>query len=216
VPRLANNPDPRRAYQRERILAALQVELLTAQQLADKLFLSRSGVQWYLKAMMKESPRLVRIAGYAPSPVRQRSAPMYGLGAEPDEQHIKSRAPKGHITVADRHAQILAVMGARWMTAKEVVAELGVQRARLYVFQLHDAGRLHIVAWRQHPKGGYPAPVYAVGAREDAPRPAAQSEHEKCARYWAKLKADPHRHGHYLQRNRMRKQPQTWLSALMG
>lgn len=212
----ATNPDPRRAYQLGRILDAIETGPKTAQQLADKLHLSRSGVQGYLKAMMREVPRLVRIAGYAPSPNRQRSAPMYGLGAEPDEKCVKTRSPKGHVTEADRHSQILRLLEEKPMTAKEVVTEMNLQRARIYMFRLHQAGKVHISAWRQQAAGGYPSPVYAAGPGEDVSRPEAQSEHEKCARYWAKLKADPHRHGHYLQRNRMRKQPQTWLSALMG
>ena len=216
MPRDINTPDPRRAYQQGRILDALKDEALTARKLADRLHLSLSGITWHLAAMKSQTPRMVRIAGYAPSPTRQRSAPMYGLGAHPDAVCVRTRAPKGRITVAERHAQILALLEDRPRTAKDVVHQMGLQRARIYIFNLQAAGQVYIKGWKQGAAGGYPAPVYAVGDLPDLPRPAASTQYEKNARHWARLKADPHRHGLLLQRNRMRKKPQTWLSALMG
>jgi hypothetical protein len=189
---------------------------MTAQQLADKLHLSRSGAQWHLNALMEQKPRLAHIAGFAPNPKRQRSAPLYGLGDKKDAKCVKTRAPKGRITVADRHAQILEMLAEKPRTAAEVVDEMLLQRARIYIFDLHAAGKVRIARWRAARAGGYPSPVYAVGSAPDAPRPKPQTGSESSARYWKKLKADPHRHGHHLQRNRMRKKPQTWLSALMG
>jgi len=216
MPRDTTTPDPRREYQRSRILAALADGPLTAQQLADRLHLSRSGATWHLQSLRSETPRLVRIAGYAPSPKRQRSAPLYGLGGKADAKCVKTRAPKGRITVEDRHAQILTLLAERPRTAAEVVSRMLLQRARIYVFDLHAAGKLHIASWKQDATGAYRSPVYAVGPGHDAVRPAPQAEHEKCVRYWTKLKSDPKRYDHYLHRNRMRKKPQTWLSALMG
>jgi hypothetical protein len=216
MPNDVRKPDPRRAYQRTRILAAVQAGPLTAQQVADKLHLSRGGAQWHINGMMAEKPRLLHVAGHARNQEGQRSAPTYGLGDKPDVPFRKARAPKGRVTVDDRYEQIMKKLGARPMTAAEVVDEMLLQRARVYLIDLHAAGRIHVVSWRQDASGAWRSPVYAVGAAADAERPAPQSEHEKCARYWVRLKADPHRHGHYLQRNRMRKNPQTWLSALMG
>lgn len=216
MPRAPNNPDPRSAYQRARILAALKEMPMTAQQLADTLHLSRSGTQWHLNAMRAEKPRLVHVAGHARNPDGHRSAPIYGPGDKKDVKCVKSRAPKGRVTVADRHAQILKLLEARPRTAAQLVADMFLQRARIYVFDLHAAGKVRIASWEIRPDGGYPSPVYAVGSGPDAQRPAPQTSHEACARYWAKLKADPHRHAHHLQRNRLRKKPQTWLSALMG
>lgn len=213
--RAPNNPHPRRTYQRDRILAALKCESLTALQLADKLHLSRSGAQWHLNLMMNETPRLVHVAGHARNPDGHRSAPMYGIGDKPDVKCPKARVPKGRITAADQHARILKMLAAKPMTAAEVVQAMLLQRARIYVIEMHAAGKLHIAGWKQDASGAYRSPVYAAGPGDDAARPAPQTEHEKSARHWAKIKADPHRHAHLLQRNRMRKTPQTWLSALM-
>lgn len=210
----SNQPDSRRAYQRARILACLQVELMTAQQLADKLHLSRSGAQWHLNLMMDEVPSLVHVAGHARHPAGQRSAPMYGLGDKPDVKCPKARAPKGRITAEGRKTQILKLLANKSLTAAEVVGELRLERARIYVIELHAAGVVHVAAWKQDASGAYRSPVYAAGAGSDAARPDPQSVHEKGARAWARLRADPHRHGLHLQRNRMRKTPQTWASAL--
>jgi predicted ArsR family transcriptional regulator len=214
--RTINNPDPRREYQRGRILAALKDGPLTAKQLGEKVHLSRSGITIYLSAMQEETPRLVRIVGYFPSPTGQRPAPMYGLGSKPDAKYVRTRAPKGKVTAADRKKQILKLLAAKQMTGAEVNDEVGLKRARIYVLELYAEGSVHIAGWQQRPSGGSPAPVYAAGSASDAPRPTTQTVHEKCARAWAKLKADPHRHGLHLKRNRLRKNPQTWLSALMG
>lgn len=216
MPRDSSQADSRRAYQRARILASLQVELMTAQQLADKLHLSRSGAQWHLNLMMDEAPRLVHVAGHARHPAGQRSAPMYGLGDKPDVKCPKARAPKGRITAEGRKAQILKLLAKKPLTAADVAGDLLLERARIYVIELHAAGMVHVETWRQDASGAYRAPVYAAGAGSDAARPEPQSVHEKGARAWAKLKADPHRHGLHLQRNRMRKTPQTWASALFA
>lgn len=216
MPRHASNPDPRREYQRGRILAALEAGPQTAKQLGERLHLSRSGVTIYLAAMKSESPRLIHVVGFHPSPVGMRPAPMYGLGDLEDAKYVKTRAPKGKVTATDRHKQILKILRVKKLTGAEINSELGLKRARIYVIELYAQGRVHIAGWQQRPTGGSPAPVYAAGRAPDAPRPTTQSVHEKCARAWAKLKADPHRHGLHLQRNRLRKKPQTWLSALMG
>lgn len=215
MPRAVNIPDPRSAFQRGRIVGALADGPLTARQLAAKLHLSLSGVTLHLSAMRTSKPRQVRIAGYAQNPNSQRPAPRYGLGSNADAKFKRSRAPKGRITAEDRKASILKLLGERQMTATEIAKAMLLERARVYVIEMHAAGAVHVAKWKQDSTGAYRSPVYAAGPGVDAARPEPQSEHEKCARYWARLKADPHRHAHYLQRNRMRKVPQTWLSALM-
>lgn len=215
MPRAANNPDPRTAYQRGRIAEALAGGALTARQLAATLHMSLSGVTLHLAAMRSSKPRQVRIAGYEPNPNSQRPAPKYGLGSNADAKFKRSREPKGRVSAEERKAKILSLLGEREMTAAELAKAMLLERARVYVIEMHAAGVVHVAKWKQDSTGAYRSPVYAAGPGVDAPRPEPQSEHEKCARYWARLKADPHRHAHYLQRNRMRKVPQTWLSALM-
>lgn len=215
MPRAANIPDPRSAYQRGRIVGALADGPLTARQLAAKLHLSLSGVTLHLAAMRSSKPRQVRIAGYEPNPHSQRPAPKYGLGSNADAKFKRSRAPKGRVSAEERKAKILSLLGEREMTAAELVKAVLLERARIYVIELHADGKVHVARWKQDATGAYRSPMYAAGPGVDAARPDPQTEHEKCARYWARLKADPHRHAHYLQRNRMRNVPQTWLSALL-
>lgn len=214
MPRDSNTPVSHSLYQRERILAALAAGPMTAQQLAEKVHLSRSGVQLHLQAMGGHKPRLVHIADYAPAPPRHRRAPMYGVGDKDDAPYPKARAPKGLITVADRYEQILKLLRTRSRTGAELVGAMHLERARIYVLELHAAKKVYIADWHPQPNGGYPAPIYAAGSKPDVPRPPAMTHSQKSARHWAKLKADPHRHGLHLQRSRMRKNPQTWASAL--
>jgi predicted ArsR family transcriptional regulator len=214
MPRASNSSDPRAAFQRGRIAEALADGPLTARQLAARLHLSLSGVTLHLAAM-RLAPRQVRIAGYAPNPDSQRPAPKYGLGSNADTKFKKSRSLKGRISADDRKARILQLLGERQMTAAELVNAMLLERARIYVIEMHASGAVHVAKWKQDGTGAYRSPMYAAGPGIDAARPNPQTPHEKCARYWAKLRADERRYDHHKQRNRMRKKPQTWLSALM-
>lgn len=207
--------DPRREYQRGRILAAIASEPLTAQQLADRLHLTRDGINLILAGMRAEKPRLVHVAGHTPNPNGGRPAPMYRPGDKKDAQYVKTRAPKGRVTLEQQLERILKMIAAEPMTAVAVTERMGLKRARLYVTDLHDQRKVHIHSWNQHPMGGYPSPVYAVGNLPDAPRPEPMSTREKNARHWARLKADPQRHALHLQMQRVRRKPQTWFSALI-
>lgn len=214
MPRDTNILNTLRAYQLGRILAAMAAGPMSAQQLAEKIHLSRSGVQLYLTEMTRQTPRQAYIAEYAPAPVGHRRAPMYALGDKEDAPYPKARAPKGLITADDRKRQILELIGAGRKSSTEVVEAMNLPRAKIYMIELHAEKKLHIAKWRPNPDGGYPTPLYAVGDKPDVERPPAMTNAQKGARHWAKLKADPHRHGLLLQRNRMRKKPQTWASAL--
>jgi hypothetical protein len=208
-------PDPRREYQRGRILAAIASEAMTAQQLADRLHLTRDGINLILAGMRAEKPRLVHVAGHAPNPSGGRPAPMYRPGDKKDARYVKTRAAKGRVTLEQQYSRILKLLATEPMTAAAIVEKMELQRARLYVTTLHDQRKVHIHSWNPHPIGGYPSPVYAVGEGEDAPRPAPLSTYEKNARHWAKLKADPQRHALHLHMQRVRRKPQTWFSALI-
>jgi hypothetical protein len=213
MPVATKNPDCRRDRQRARILAAIQAEALTSQQLADKLHLSRSGVQLHLTVMTAETPRLVHIASYTPAGYRKKGGPMYLAGDKKDAEYPKARRAKGRVTVEQQKARILKLLGTRQMTVAEVADEMLLRRARIYMFELREAGKIHIAGWRSHPSA-YPSPIYAIGGAPDVARPAALTESEKCSRHWAKLKADPHRHGLHLLRARVRRKPQNPFSAL--
>jgi predicted ArsR family transcriptional regulator len=213
VPR--NTPDPRREYQRKRILAAIESEPMTAQQLADRLFMSRDGIQLHLNAMKAEKPRLAHVSGFQPG--RARPMPMYSPGDKKDAVYTKKRTPKRHLLVSEREATILKAIKEQPMTAGQLAEKLGlcVSYMRRYTARLHAEKKIHAADWLPNLHGGTRAAKYAIGDRPDAPKPEPLTAKQKNERRWATLKADPQRHGIYLQMRRVRKTPQTWFSALI-
>lgn len=206
--------DSRTEYQRSRILAAIATDSMTTQQLADRLHLSRGATQLHLTAMMTETPRRVHISGFAQVTFKSKGAPMYLAGDKEDAKYVKVSRLKGRISARERKQQILKRLAIANMSGTELVESTGLQRARVYIAELYAAGKIHIGGWRPSLVGGSPIQLYAKGHGSDVQKPPRQSEHEKRARYWAKLKSDPHRHGMYLLTARLRKKPQSVFAAL--
>lgn len=196
--------DPRTAYQRGRILAAIAHEPLTAQQLADRLHLTRDGINIHLKAMKEASPRLIHIAGHVYNPDGGRPAQKYSPGDKKDATYVATRQIlQGRKDVVDRTFKRLIEMLQRTpMTANEVgeALELAPARARWYISELRKSTPRRLYVKRFEPNvGGYPAPVYAVGNKPDAvytPKTRADVYRE--------IMADPDRRRRILTRNKLR------------
>jgi predicted ArsR family transcriptional regulator len=163
--------DTRTAYQRGRILAAIAAEALTAQQLADRLHLTRDGINIHLKAMKEAAPRQVHVAGWVYNPQGGRPAPMYRPGDRPDAKYVAARAPTRHLQVGKQLAKIKRLLRAKPMTAAQLGQALGTSSgwARNLVVRLRAEKQVYIAGW-QSPGAGI-APLYAMGARDDVPRP---------------------------------------------
>lgn len=167
------SPDPRGAYQRGRILAAIANEPLTAQQLADKLHLTKDAINLHLKVMKEASPRLVHVSGHVYNPDGGRPAPQYRPGDGKDAVYVKTRSIlQGRKEVVEQtFERVIALLQRKPMTAKELgdALDLAPARARWYINQLRTCEPKRVYIKRFSPNfAGYPAPVYAVGNKPDA------------------------------------------------
>lgn len=163
--------DPRTAYQRGRILAAIATEPLTAQELADRLHLTRDGINIHLKAMKNAEPRQVHVASYDRNVQGGRPAPRYRPGDAKDAVYEPSRTPKRHLQVGKQLAKIKKLLRAKPMSATQLGQALATSPgwARNLVARLRAAKQVYIGGWQSFGSGI--APLYALGAREDVPRP---------------------------------------------
>jgi hypothetical protein len=83
----------------DRILAALDGQMLPASALAAKVYCDQSLVTEYLRYLRAEPDRRARIAGY--DIINGTRRPLYGLGSEPD-------APMTRQTNQERYARVQA------------------------------------------------------------------------------------------------------------
>lgn len=121
-------------------------------------------------------------------------------------------------------ARILVELEKLPMTRDELQCLLGVSKAcvQRYIVHLRSQPRqLYIARWKQG--HGRSAPVYAVGTRRDAPKPAAMTRTERNAKEWKRIKADPDRHARVKAAarvhgtiQRVKAAPQPWFAALVG
>lgn len=95
-----------------RVIAALQGEPMTTEQLCAELFLSRASIGIYIRRL-RAKPKRVHICKFDPPPnIFGRRAPVFALGARPDakEPHAKTCAENFKELKADkeRHEHRLA------------------------------------------------------------------------------------------------------------
>lgn len=224
-PRKLNSNDPRGARQRNRILAAIATEPLTAQQLADKLHLSRDGINIHLKLMKNASPRMVHVSGWLQCPKGGRPAPQYRPGDKPDAAYVTTRTPTRHLKIGQNFAIIKRELRCKSMTTAQLGEVLGITSnwARHFVAQLRAEKKVYIAGWKHLPAGI--APLYTLGNREDVPKPPCDKA-SAYQRLKEKRKSDPAAQERYerdLKRRRiqsrivkLRNNPQTWFGVLPG
>jgi predicted ArsR family transcriptional regulator len=216
---------PRTEYQRGRILAAIATEALTAQQLADKLHLTRDAINIHLKAMKTATPRAVHISGLASCSRGGRPAPRYSPGDKPDAVYTSSRAPTRHLKIEQNFAATLKALRATSMTSAQLGEVLGVSAnwARHFVAKLREEHRVYISGWI--PMRAGIAPTYTLGDREDVPRPVCDKK-AAYMRLKERRKTDPDAQERYerdLRRRaikdriaKLKTKPQPWFAALPG
>ncbi|TFW15946.1 hypothetical protein [Duganella callida] len=109
---------------------------------------------------------------------------------------------------AYRITQITAALTERAQTVDDIALEIGLCRAHLarYLAELHAAGAIYIASWAVRQQGrATRLPVYRLGARPDAQRPANLTQRERQAAHKARIYADPERHDRYKALGRARK-----------
>ncbi|WP_175681166.1 ArsR/SmtB family transcription factor [Burkholderia cenocepacia] len=95
-----------------------------------------------------------------------------GLGARPNK----------NAQVGDPNAlAILRALAHGPMDSLELSAKTGISRRTVmkHLKALHAAGKVYIARWERFGARGYPARVYAVGKRKDAPQPVARTPGQK-------------------------------------
>lgn len=101
--------------------------------------------------------------------------------------------PNKNAQVAHPNASaVLRMLAQGPMEGLELSAKTGISRRTVmkHLKALHAAGQIHIARWERFCASGYPARVYALGKRKDAPRPAARTPGQKFRDRMADLRAN--------------------------
>lgn len=95
-----------------------------------------------------------------------------GLGIRPN-RNAQARDPNA--------SAILRVLAQGPMESLELSAKTGISRRTVmkHLKVLQSGRQVYIARWERFCASGYPARVYAVGKRKDAPRPAARTPGQK-------------------------------------
>lgn len=195
--------------QRARILAAIADKAMTATELAQVLHMSRDHAHEYLRKMKADG--LVHVASFICNHKGGRAVPCWKAGTEKDAVYVKTRAGRGDVQ-AMRGEQIKAVLRGHMLSAVDIGLRLHLHPSyvRRYIRKLRDAKEIRIAGWGKLSAGGF-LPLYAVGSAPDVARAPVNPQIRKREYYY--------RHKERLSnirtmRNRLRRKPNTWASAL--
>lgn len=217
MPRDCEYQRSRGERQKGRILAAIAAEPKTVRQLAEAVHLTMSAVLLHTKAMMRETPRRLHIAGYVPNS-EGRPAPLYGPGDIPDASYERKRKDKVPDRLEARRAKLIELLRAAPRTAAQLgqLMHLSDSRVRIYIRELREEGGAYIKDWAPPPGRGDLSPVYALGNRPDKVKPR-----QTRADTYQKEISDPDKHARLLAKQRARytvkkhtKRPQGVFAAL--
>lgn len=211
---MAQPLDPRTVRVRARILAILTAKPSTPREISDQIYLCIEGVINHLRRMQEEKPRLVYISGWVYNP-KGRPRPLYAAGSKKDVAYVKTKAPMGRLFGPDRKDQIFKLLSRAEYQTRAISEKLFLSEAsvRSYILQLRKENKVRISHWTPQ-SSAPPIPAYRAGSEPDQPRPALLTSSERSARYWAKIKANQHRHQIFLMLKRAKRNPQGWLGAL--
>lgn len=195
--------------QRARILAAIADKAMTAMELAQMLHMSRDHAHEYLRKMKADG--LVHVASFICNHQGGRAAPCWKAGREKDAVYVKTRAGRGDVQ-AMRGEQIKKALRGHMLSVSDISLRLHLHPAyvRRYIRKLRDAKEIRIAGWGRPPAGGF-LPLYGIGSAPDVPKAPVDPQIRKREYYY--------RHKERLNnirtmRNRLRRKPNTWASAL--
>jgi hypothetical protein len=119
--------------------------------------------------------------------------------------------------------QLLALVTVKAYTRDQLQVAMGKSKPTVQRYLTHlqeEPRRIYVAKWIR--TEGNLAPAYRAGSKKDAKRPPPPSKNFYNVRRWQRIKADPHKHAlvlaqHrlYAARDRLKKNPNTWLSALL-
>lgn len=162
--------------QRRRIIARLGCGPMSAQELADKIHLSRAAILLHIEVLRDD--KQVRIAGYRDR-IKARPTPLYGLGDESDAPYIRVRnRPRVNKLEQRRNEVETAVVKhlklAR-MTSVELAALVGIANVtmRKYLMRMCSDKKIYRASWAARDGGGIPIAIWANGSLPHARVPIA-------------------------------------------
>jgi hypothetical protein len=160
--------------QRQKIVFAVGDGMLSAEEIASIVCLTRSAVLLHIQRMREA--KQVRIAGYREQS-RSREIPLYGLGAAPDAVYVRLR-DRGDV-FARRKAMFQAILEklgecnqrGHSATAPELAILLGVANPtmRKYLPLMREANLIYRSGWVKRTGGGQGVAVWSVGDKPDVP-----------------------------------------------
>lgn len=157
--------------QRAKILTLLEQGPTSSQDLADKIFLTRSAVLLHLKCLRDAGK--VRIAAYE-TQFRSREIPLYAPGSAPDAPYVKVRnRPENKAYEVQRakvRGAILAQLRAGLATGPELATLLGLSHPtiRKYLPKMRAERLVYRAAWVSRTEGGRRMALWAAGNADDA------------------------------------------------
>lgn len=124
--------------------------------------------------------------------------------------------------------RILTALAEKPMTTAQLsellhLSKPPVRRYLCYLMVAVEDKPRQVYVRKWNPTAGGPwTPVYALGSRKDVPAPKRLTKHEYNARSWQRIVSNKSKHEEELKRRRVddkirntKKNPQTWMSALM-
>lgn len=151
---------------RNKVLALIEREALSTQEIGARIHLSARGAFSYIKTLRED--KLVHIAGFDNSPKGSRR-PLWKKGNLPDAQMMAKRLGKRHLKHAAHQADIFRFLMEKPRTAQQLGPLVGLCRDRMrrFIKELHGDG-IYIADYLN--RGHAYFPVYAVGAGPDVDR----------------------------------------------
>lgn len=113
--------------------------------------------------------------GRSPTGVQQRARALGVKLAYPSDKHGTRAAA----------LRLLTEHGPMGLAELEVLVGVSRNTIQRAVSLLNDNGQVYIQRWERQSSGGCPSPIFAAGAKKDAPRPKAFTPMQRHYRYIA-------------------------------
>lgn len=209
-----------------RIVALLSETPMTISDMAARFQMTISNISFYIKRMRNSSPKLVYVSSFKENTGRYagRPAPIYSAGSKPDLEFVPLRRPVPKISAQQRRERVLELLAEKPSSSIELGKKMFVVRdtALRYLTQLHNERQIYIARW-VHPnksqpgRGGSYTPIYAIGSKDDAPRPqkeTSQARHARRRQNKAYVEAERQRAAKRRERSKNKVKPQGIFAPL--
>ncbi|HWV64103.1 MAG TPA: winged helix-turn-helix domain-containing protein [Oxalicibacterium sp.] len=173
MPRGPDFQKERGEKQRRRILEQLKAGPMSAQELADTIYLSRAAVLLHIQVL--RAAKLVRIADHR-TQCRSREIRLYGLGDAPDAEYVKVKRRGVGVLEQQRRQMRQAIIdqlkiSRATSTELAVLLKVSEPTMRKYLPMMHAEKLVYRAGWVAREGGGEPVAVWGHGNFRDQPVP---------------------------------------------